>query len=173
MPVSYDAIRAVAQRLGRFTQADLAAHLGITPQYAGRRLGDLILDGLVKTPDDPEARVIRGTTGRPRHVYEYVRPVNSPGSPRAKRETPEAEVVARMPRSRGDVVSGKRTRGHRRETERLMREVEAAGATLKKAKHGHKVIKDGRVVASIPTTPSDHRSTKNTRADLKRAGLAA
>lgn len=174
MPISYDDLRSTARRLGRFTRGDIAAHLGISPNHAGKRLEELVLEGIIQTPENPEERVRRNGVGRPQHVYEYVSPGNSPGNfSRSTRPTPEAEVIARVSRSRGDVVSGKKIRGARPETDRLIKEVRANGGQLKKGKHGHKVLKDGKVVGSIPNTPSDHRSTKNTRADLKRAGLAA
>lgn len=78
-----------------------------------------------------------------------------------------------MFRARGDVVSGRGIRGGTKETDRLIRQAQRAGATLKKAKHGTKVMLNGKVVAAVPGTPSDHRSTKNTAADLKRVGLNA
>jgi hypothetical protein len=109
--------------------------------------------------------------GSPGGIPGAIRPVVN----RPKRATPETETIQRfkpVARSRGDVVSGRRAKGLRPETARLMRSAEQAGATLKKAKHGYLVKKDGEVVAGIPTTPSDHRSTKNSKAKLKRAGIA-
>lgn len=173
VPVTYDALRATSQRLGRFTASDVAGHLGISRAQAKKRLEELVLEGIIRTPANPEDRVRREGTGRPAHVYEFVKPEFAPGqNVREKRTPPESQFrVAR--RARGSITTGRQIKGQSRETDRLVKQARAAGATFKKAKHGTKVLKDGKVVASIPGTPSDSRSTKNTKAELRKAGLAA
>lgn len=55
----------------------------------------------------------------------------------------------------------------------LFREVEAAGWSVERGGGGHYKIRnaDGQIVASSPATPSDYRSIRNVRAQLRRAGM--
>lgn len=60
-----------------------------------------------------------------------------------------------------------------RETKRLVAAIVAAGGEVKLGRAGHiKVYLEGRQIGSMPSTPSEYRSRKNTIADLRRAGLA-
>jgi len=59
-----------------------------------------------------------------------------------------------------------------KDTKRLIKEAERQGFTVQRTKRGHlQFRRDGRVVATAAGTASDHRSWKNTIADLRRAGL--
>lgn len=60
-----------------------------------------------------------------------------------------------------------------RDTATLVREAADAGFTVKRTRGGHVrlVPPGGGETIVAPSTPSDHRSLKNTRAVLKRAGL--
>lgn len=55
----------------------------------------------------------------------------------------------------------------------LLRELVNQGFTCRTTKRGHFLVYDptGRVVTTLPSTPSDHRSMKNAIAVLRRAGF--
>jgi hypothetical protein len=61
----------------------------------------------------------------------------------------------------------------KRELEQLLNEARALGATVTKTRSGHyRVLVPGGGIVICPRTPSDWRSVLNTRADLRKAGLA-
>ncbi|AWN04272.1 HicA-like toxin [Gordonia phage Sour] len=63
-------------------------------------------------------------------------------------------------------------RGMSKDVAKLVAEVEAAGAEVRRAKGQHlKVYLDGHLIGTIPSTPSDWRSLKNARSQLRRNGL--
>ena len=65
-----------------------------------------------------------------------------------------------------------RKRPARKDTRRLIAEIEAAGGRVVRSRSGHwKVYVIDRMVTSIPSTPSDWRGQKNCRALLRRAGI--
>lgn len=55
----------------------------------------------------------------------------------------------------------------------LIRELQAQGFTTRTTKRGHILVyaPDGRMISTLPSTPSDHRSMKNAIATLRRAGF--
>jgi hypothetical protein len=100
-------------------------------------------------------------------VYAYVPPPDDAPNVRPRGEP---QIVAR--RITGGTVDGvSRHGGVRGERRRFVRAAEEAGATTREGKHGTIIELDGKVVTGVPKTPSDHRSLKNTKADLKRAGI--
>lgn len=67
-----------------------------------------------------------------------------------------------------------RTRARSKDTRRLLAEIEAAGGTVEPCRNrdGHwKVFLDGHYIGGLASTPSDHRSTQNDIARLRRNGL--
>ncbi|KFK87811.1 hypothetical protein IX27_18115 [Streptomyces sp. JS01] len=58
-----------------------------------------------------------------------------------------------------------------KEVRDLIKKVEAQGFEVTRTKKGHWMVKKNGVgVTTIPGTASDHRSLKNVKAQLKRAG---
>lgn len=58
------------------------------------------------------------------------------------------------------------------EVRSLLREVTRRGATIQPTANGHyRVRLNGRTIATVPGTPSDHRWRRNARAQLRRGGL--
>jgi len=69
---------------------------------------------------------------------------------------------------------GNVVRTGRKETRELIRQIVAAGGTVKCKKgkgRRYKVYLDGKLVGCLAVTPSDHRSHKNSIAMLRRSGL--
>lgn len=67
-----------------------------------------------------------------------------------------------------------RRRGKSKEVRQLLDAIEAAGGTVEPCRNrdGHwKVFLDGEYIGGLAATPSDHRSTKNDIARLRRRGL--
>lgn len=62
-----------------------------------------------------------------------------------------------------------------KEIRKLLREAEDAGWEVELRKGGHYRLKspDGEHLVFLPSTPSDPRSWRNTRAQLRRCGLKA
>ncbi|AKF14347.1 hypothetical protein SEA_VINCENZO_85 [Mycobacterium phage Vincenzo] len=55
----------------------------------------------------------------------------------------------------------------------LVDAIRAVGGDVQHSRNQHlRVYVDGKLVTTMPSTPSDHRALKNTIADLRRAGLA-
>ncbi|MCI1748561.1 MAG: hypothetical protein LKI24_11000 [Acidipropionibacterium sp.] len=46
------------------------------------------------------------------------------------------------------------------------------GVTVRRTRRHYRVYREGLLIAGLPTTPSDWRSLRNARAQLRRAGLA-
>lgn len=61
----------------------------------------------------------------------------------------------------------------KKEMKALLKAAEEQGWTVRFTGSGHYQWKapDGQTIIVTPSTPSDHRSMSNTRAQLKRAGL--
>jgi len=60
----------------------------------------------------------------------------------------------------------------RKDIAKVIRELRAQGFEVKPGRSGHwKVYKDGRLIATLPATPSDVRGVRNTIAVLRRAGF--
>ena len=54
----------------------------------------------------------------------------------------------------------------------MQRRIEEAGGEVRRSKSGHyKIYFEGRLIASLPATPSDWRSERNDIAQMRRAGL--
>ncbi|WAB09248.1 HicA-like toxin [Gordonia phage LittleMunchkin] len=60
-----------------------------------------------------------------------------------------------------------------KEIKDLIKQVQAAGAEVRTTKRNphYKVYLGGRLIGTIPSTPSDWRGIKNSRAQLRRNGL--
>jgi hypothetical protein len=61
--------------------------------------------------------------------------------------------------------------GNGREMRRLLAEVERAGWRMRPSKHGFLVYPPQGSPVTVPGTPGDVRSVRNTAAQLRRAGL--
>jgi hypothetical protein len=61
--------------------------------------------------------------------------------------------------------------GRSKETRELVRKLKALGCEVRPHKGHWKVYRDGEYVATVPSTPSDHRTMLNVRAQLRRIGL--
>lgn len=60
-----------------------------------------------------------------------------------------------------------------KEVKTLLRQLSDLGVEcIRTASNHYKVYRDGRIVAVFPSTPSCPRGLKNTRARLRRAGIA-
>lgn len=60
----------------------------------------------------------------------------------------------------------------KKDMKKLLKAVEEQGFTYRRTTKGHyAVYKDGRIIAVMSGTSSDHRSDKNALADLKRNGF--
>lgn len=143
--------------LGVFTLADVQAELEHVSPVTVRRWVTVLADKGILAVE---------RVGN-RNVYAYEPPEASP-APRRVETAPG--------RRRGSVViqgTGKGGQPARSEVRKMVRAAEAQGAEVKPQKHGYAIVKDGETVASIPRTPSDHRSLKNARAVLKSAGIDA
>lgn len=107
-----------------------------------------------------------------RKVYAYVEPEGD-NAARERKATPEA-IAASDKTARGVAVQGTgRGMGNtRKDVADLLEAVTRAGGQIEKGGSHWKVRKDGKVIGTVPSTPSDHRSLLNTRAELKRKGLA-
>lgn len=71
--------------------------------------------------------------------------------------------------------SSARNRGASKDTRRLLAAIESAGGTVEPCRNraGHwKVYLDGHYIGGLACSPSDHRSTQNDIARLRRNGLA-
>lgn len=69
-------------------------------------------------------------------------------------------------------ATGRRFRGVRTDVRDLLRSAEKAGAHIERRRRHYAVHHGGRIIATVPSTPSDHRSLKNARATIRRAGLS-
>jgi DNA-binding transcriptional ArsR family regulator len=156
----HEVVRDTAVRLGTFTFAEIWAELPDLAEPSLRRwLNRLVDDGVLSVE-----RV--GTS----NLYAYEDAPNT--SPTHK---PRGEIIPTVvPRSRGSVVEGNGARRiARREVRELVEAAQAQGADIRLQKHGYAIVVNGETITSVPRTPSDHRSLKNVRAELKRAGLNA
>ena len=62
----------------------------------------------------------------------------------------------------------------KKEIRQLIRQLNQQGFDVRTTRRGHYLVsRNGRVVAGIPGTPSDWRSMKNTRSELRRAGFVS
>lgn len=165
-PIRQEAIRDAIKRLGTFTPATLAAELDCTARTIQNHLPWFIDRGIVERPA--------------RGVYAYV-PVGTGIDAAAAldlaRRQALADDEARRLRLMAERLSTPRRarRGARRATRRevrdLLAQVEAAGGTVRDAKHGY-LVEGPNGIAGVPGTASDHRSMKNTIAQVRRdAGL--
>lgn len=152
----HERVRDAAIELGTFTFADIRRELPSLSEPTLRRwLGRMVESGHLE-----RERV--GTA----NVYAYVEPEAAPVASPALRE-------ARRSLRSGVPGTGRRRLAGRAEVRELVRSAERQGATVREAKHGHIVKRDGEVIAEIPKTASDHRSLRNVKADFKRNGLDA
>jgi DNA-binding PadR family transcriptional regulator len=108
-----------------------------------------------------------------RKVYAYVEPEGGSAA-RERKATPEALAATLKVPHHGAAVAGTgRGMGNtRKDVADLLEAATRAGATIEKGGSHWKVRKDGEVIGTVPSTPSDHRSLLNARAALKRKGLA-
>jgi hypothetical protein len=150
-------VRDMAVELDTFSRAEAhAAMPDISTATVDRYLCELEADGVLTSERVGGAK-----------VYAYVPPPDDAPNVRPRGEP---QIVAR--RITGGTVDGvSRHGGVRGERRRFVRAAEEAGATTREGKHGTIIELDGKVVTGVPKTPSDHRSLKNTKADLKRAGI--
>lgn len=155
----HEVVRDHAVRLGTFTIAEIWAELPELSMAALRRwLAKLVEDGVLSVE-----RV--GTS----NLYAYEDAPNTAPTHRPRGEIDIVPAVARR-----SVVEGSGARRiARREVRELVEAAQAQGADIQLRKHGYAVVFNGETVTSVPRTPSDHRSLKNVRAKLRRAGIDA
>lgn len=154
----HERIRDEARRLDTFTFADMRETLpALSESTLARWLRRLTDDGVLT-----HERVGKA------YLYAYVKPVAEAPT------TSTAKPRKRVARGAGQTAvagAGRAKKRGRREVREIVRGAEQQGATARKQKHGYAIVKDGETITSVPLTPSDHRSLKNTRAKLKAAGL--
>lgn len=152
----HEHVRDVAVRLHTFTLVEMRTEI---PEVAEvtlyRWLAKLVDDGVL---------TVERVGNRNVYAYEEVE-----AKPVERRRLDPAPSGARR---RGDVVIGTGKRKYaRRDVGEIVKAAEAQGAEIKPQKHGYAIVKDGEVIESIARTPGDHRSLKNARANLARAGI--
>lgn len=113
-------------------------------------------------------------------LYEWLKP-KATSTPRPKQAPPEVEVArkwkdrpeSRRQRRGGPVAgTGKARTITDADVRGLVEQITAQGAVIEGAGSGHlRVLKDGNLVATIASTPSDFRARLNDRAQLRRAGF--
>lgn len=150
-------VLAAAQDLGTFTTADITDALGLAYITVSKWCKHYVDQGVFARRRDGK-----------RHVYEFLLPERRVVN-REKRTPPEVELIERRERTR-EVRQGRRYRV-RPEVRDLIHDIRAAGGTLVPGGSHPKVVFQGRVLDTVPLTPSDHRSVPNTRAKLRREGL--
>lgn len=154
-----------AFRDGReFTSADAAGVLGVSAERTRIILAELVGMGVLEADPWPG---VRGRFTR----YRYERP-REPGAAAVadaerRRRLPRPEAVA-AERERGGGVSASVRRVARKDVRELLAEIDGDAIVKFTRKHARVVTDSG--TASVPLTPSDPRSLKNTRAQLRRIG---
>jgi hypothetical protein len=168
----YDEPRVAARKLGSFTAAELAEGLGRPVESVRKDIQKMLDNGVIEETKRQKWVQRRGVSGgRLAKIYAY-RKVNEIVTSRPKQPALDLGGVAPAPRRNGIGPSGRKMKITDPEVRKLVREVEAAGGIVEpQAKHYVAILPNGERVA-IPTTPSDHRSLPNTRATLRRKGLA-
>jgi hypothetical protein len=155
--VKLEVVRDAMVELGRFTAPELAVHLGVTPPTIRPAIEWAIERGIVVEADLQRT----GRRGRPARVFVHA-PL--PPGPRSKPRSPDVMAIARS----GSGPSGRKQRGISKEVAAVLAEARAAGATIRPGAHPKIVMPNGeRIIAA--GTPSDHRTVRNLRAQIRRA----
>jgi hypothetical protein len=153
----------VVKQKSPFTAGDVAVAFGKTSGGVKPALQKLERSGILRDA---------GKRGNAK-LYEYV-PPNGAGAA-ATRDAATARAQRKRAAGRGGspvAATGRATPISRPMAPVL--EGLRPDLTVVRAGSGHIKVMDGdAVVATVPSTPSDHRAVKNTRASLKRKGLLA
>lgn len=167
--VEVDDPRVVVRRLDTFTVTELQHALGRSRPHALSVVKRLVEQGVVR--DTGLARKHDGP-GRPAPVFQYV-PIDTPNRPREKRTPVEVEVSRNFRPARGKIMeTGRTIRVTNPDVRKLVDVARDSGCRVENTSGGHIRVyaPDGSVV-SLPSTPSDHRSVKNARSKMRRAGI--
>jgi hypothetical protein len=158
----------VAHKGKPFTADEFAAAFSKKPNGIRVQIDRMLAMGMIRNIN----------AGRPgeKARYRYVEPPNNaPASrPRVKEEAPKVRNGNGHGNGRGKAAPGTGKGGKRasdKDVRDLLAAVAKAGAITVKDKNHYKVVKDGRLVATVPATPSDYRTLKNCKADLRRNGV--
>lgn len=158
--VTQEEARAWARERGSswWTVSELAENFGVPTSTARGHIRQMAQAGVIEA---------RGKTSD--RAFRYAPPPNNAPDERPRGEE---QVVATVPR--GPAPTGKRPRAARKDVEALLSEAENAGAAISRAGSGHFKIKtrEGKTM-TVPSTPSDHRSLDNARAQMRRIGINA
>lgn len=156
----HEVIRDIAIRLDTFTFAEARNEVpNVSEATVARWLAVLV---------EEEILSVERVEGR--NLYAYERPQAS-AIPFSRPRTPDVIPNLRAP---SEPVEGTGVeRIGRKDIRDLVRLAEANGATIKRTKHGYAIAFGGKTVASVPSTPSDHRSLDNARAALRNVGIPA
>lgn len=155
----------IADQGQAFTLAELAAGSEVSKHTARERIAWALKKGIVQ---ETEGRRSETGLGRRAREFVYVQPdpskdpTHAPTDKNGHRQAPPVTGTGRKAR----VTSSAE-----------MRELLAKLPTdwiVRREKAGHIKIRDraGSLVATLPSSPSDHRSMANARAQLRRAGAA-
>lgn len=158
-----EAIRA-ARTLAEFSVPELAKHLRCSPTAAQR-----LIDRMTEREIIEFSRVRALGVGRPARIYSYV-PPPATSTPQTA-SSPGAEHGRRFRRA-APAPAATRPRAGDREVDKLVGAAHSQGFAISRTGSGHLRLSKGGESVVVPSTPSDHRSVKNARAALRRAGLA-
>lgn len=169
----FEGVRAAARKLGAFTVEQFTRTLGIKPIHTIGWIRALVDEGLLTEDEDADGlRIYRYAPADDEEV-----PEDPPPSAQVNGHSPMddiATLVERRSRTGLPVPgTGKGANGFADpDVAKLAARVKDAGGDVTRGGSGHfRVYFQGRMVASMANTPSDHRALANTEAQLKRAGL--
>lgn len=152
---------AVAKGDDSFGSEQVCAELGVHVNTARKLLRWATDRGIIEQFGEQHLE-----RGRPRKLYRYLRAEAAKPKKAAKAAAAErAQAVAGTGKRAG------KTAGLHRDVRALIGELRAAGwMTDHRGIHVKVLDPKGRIVTTLPSTPSDHRSLPNARAKLRRAG---
>lgn len=168
-PVNEGELRLAVQQLKNFTMPELCAKMDRHQAALTGRVEKLIEAGIVRPTG--AKRASQGSK-RLAAEFEYVKPTDPGAAFRVQQATRPVERPGRN--GNGGPVAGTGRQGKTdKEVAELVEAVRKAGGSAELNGSGHWKVRDasGHAVGSIPATPSDHRSLKNSQADLRRHGV--
>lgn len=182
-------VRNRAQKLGKFTEAELLASLGLSVKLARSKTEPSaplrsLLDAEMARPTGKQgyARAVqhrRTGRGKQAQIYEFVKPVGAPIN-RERRPTPEQEAVLRIGSARGAGSSrgaavpgtGGGSHGPNKEVTALIRDLQGKGMPVRRLPNQHYsvTVPSGQQI-TFSSTPSDVNGVNQARRDLRKAGV--
>lgn len=150
-----DVLVKAGKREEGFSAPDLAKELDCGVISLQTRANELVERGVLTRAVEAQSE----TKGRPPFVYRWVKPV-------AGRQPKQAEKSAA--RRVLPVAGSGRPMKLQKDVSRIVDAVEMAGGSASVRGSGHVLLRLGGKSVTLPSTPSDHRSLLNARAQVKR-----